>query len=111
MDGCEIHFAPRNESVIEIIIWWYLHRNHQGFLGGAGFCPSTVVWKRWLSEGSRDLLEYLAERRHVWRSKARKRIGRLDQFAQLGFGEICRPGFPCVFLVRLLKTGWWRKQR
>ena len=44
VDGCEIcshHF----ETMVEAIVCWYLQGNHsfQGFLGGAGLCPSTIL--------------------------------------------------------------------
>ena len=45
VDG--IHFAPRNETMVETVVCWYLQGNHlfQSFLGAAGFRPSTVSKK------------------------------------------------------------------
>ena len=38
----QIHFAPPDQPW-DTIVSWYLQSTFQGFLGGAGFCPSTVV--------------------------------------------------------------------
>ena len=45
VDGCEIRFAPRHESMVETMICWHLRGGgivrNQGFLGGAKWISST----------------------------------------------------------------------
>ena len=46
VDGCEIQFAPRNETMVKTITFVGIYRGIEPFqsvLGGAGFCPSTVL--------------------------------------------------------------------